>query len=203
MKTVILKIALGLIFCFIVFLSFGPWLDKFYTSDRPLMANDPVIDSLNYEISELKVKAEDYKDTIFGLRVDKGYTEIELNKSKGELSSLTSKYNEAKKKKDTVQLIVIADSFLNAVNESYIPLSEYVIQRANTIDSMQQVQIRNMDSIESKHLFIRRTLTDDLFNERTSNTVLRDKAKKKDRRTIFAVIGGFVIGIVTVLSLSK
>ncbi len=203
MKNVILKIALGLLFCFIVFLALGPWMHKFYTSPVPLVANDPVIDSLNYEISEWKVKTEDLKDTIFGLRVDKGHSEVELNKSKSEIDRLTSKYNEAKKKKDTIRSIIIADSFFNAVNESYIPLSEYVIQRAEVIDSMQAVQLSIMDSIDLSNTYIRNKLIQDLFNERTSNAVLKDKAKKKNRQTIFASIGGFVIGIVTVLSLLK
>lgn len=195
-----LKIALGLFIFFLVFLLLYPVLTK----DGPkstVYVNDPIIDSLSYEISELKLKAEDLKDTIYAVRIDKGYTEIELNRAQGQVITLTEKYNKAKKLKDTVQLIVIADSFFNVVNESYIPLSEYVIKRANIIDSMQQIQISFKDSIISLHDDIRSKLTDDLYVERVNNQVLRDQAKKKNKQTIFAAIGGFVVGVIAVLSL--
>lgn len=199
MNTVILKISLGLAFCVLVFLALGPWMDKFYTSSTPLIANDPVLDSLKYEISELKVKAEDLKDTIFGLRVDKGHSEVELNKSKSQIDVLTSKYNEAKKKKDTVRIIVIADSFINEVNESYIPLSEYVIRRSEVIDSMQLVQLNIMDSIDVSNTNIRNKLTHDLFSELTNNAVLRDKQSKQKKKPLIAAVLGFIAGIFSVL----
>lgn len=194
-----IKIGLGILIFFLAVYFIYPLLGD---NPRPnVQTNDPVIDSLTYEISELKLKAEDLKDTIFAVRVDKGHTEIELNRAQSQVSDLTEKYMKAKKIKDTVQLIVIADSFFTVVNESYIPLSEYTISKANLIDSMQQIQISVHDSIIYLHEDIRSKLTDDLYVERVNNEVLRDQAKKKNKQTIFAAIGGFVVGVIAILSL--
>lgn len=160
---------------------------------------DLLVTSLTNEISKLKAKEELYKDTIFGLRVEKGHGEVELNKSRSEVDRLIAQSKKYRIIKDTALIVSNCDSIINEVLTSYIPASEFVMEISNVIDSMQQVQIQALDSIDAVNIYVRSVLKNDLYNEKMDNAMLRQDIKKKRKVPVLAAIGGFVAGILIVI----
>lgn len=160
---------------------------------------DLLVTSLTNEISKLKAKEELYKDTIFGLRVEKGHGEVELNKSRSEVDRLIAQSKKYRIIKDTALIVSNCDSIINEVLTSYIPASEFVMEISNVIDSMQQAQIQALDSIDAVNIYVRSVLKNDLYNEKMDNAMLRQDIKKKRKVPVLAAIGGFVAGILIVI----
>ena len=198
----VLKIISGVgIFVIVLFTwFFTRWYYKIKTKpDNQEYYQAAIYDSMYYEIAGLKEDKKVLADSIFAVRVEKGFVEIELNRSEAELSRLINNYRVSKVKRDTVMILRNADSVIHEMEGKYLPVSQVVFAMNYIIDSMQQVQLRFSDSIEGTHNNLINSISSDLHTERVNNQVLRDKANKKKKVPIFAAIGGFVAGILTIV----
>jgi len=155
-----------------------------------------LVDSMKLEIEFLKADKESIKDSLFAARVEKGYTEIELNRSQSEVQRLIKQNAKVKESKDTPAIVRNCDSIVNELTNRYIPVVDTFRIVVETISQMQQRQDQIVDSIETKHLSLRNQLTDDLFNERTTNAILRDQATKKKKVPLIVGIGAFITGVI-------
>ena len=194
--TQVLKIILGLLlFALLTWLFLT--LSKKPVDHLPVeLYRNSLIDSMKIEIEFLKADKESIKDSLFAARVEKGYTDIELNRSQSEVQRLIKQNAKEKVNKDTPAIVRNCDSIINEITSRYIPTVDTFRIVVETIGQMQARQDQIIDSIDFKHFLIRNQLTDDLFNERTTNAILRDQATKKKKVPLIVGIGAFIAGVI-------
>lgn len=165
--------------------------------------SNALYDSMAYEIEYLKADKAALSDSIFALKVEKGFVEVQLNRSRSEVDKLIARTMKAKERKDTVGQLINCDSLIAELKERYLPTVDTFQIIAWAVDSMQQIKERYSDSIINKEYALRNVLVNDLATERINNSILRDKAKKKKRIALLAAIGGFITGMITTIAISK
>lgn len=193
----LLKVVVGVVIAILLFWIAAPLFTKI--DDKPVIIVDTTAIRLASQVAQLKDKVYRLEDTVFSLRVDKGYMEIELNRSRVQLDNLVASGKKYRILHDTVSIVRNCDSIIDEVMTGYIPASEFVIQRANLIDSIQQVQMLFKDSIESSQSEYITILSERLSEKDKEIAVLVSKNRRQKKTSVFVAIGGFIVGVFSVL----
>lgn len=199
MQTAI-KIIIGLI-CAIAAIWFCLWLTSPNDDTRKdIYYSQSVIDSLALENEYAKSERDKFKDSLFGLHVEKGFLEVQLNKSKSELDRLLTKHDHAKIIHDTTEIVQNCDSIIAELKGRYIPLSDSVQIYWLQIDSVNHNLDEKVDTILTTDAAIYKlkdNQVDVLIQQNES------KPKKKRKIPIISALVGFIAGVLTVIAISK
>lgn len=137
------------------------------------------------DLVKTKKTIESLKDSLFGLKTERGYLEVELNKSKREVDEKSNNYDQAKKAKDTVKAIKICDSIVYNV----IPV--YWDRDADRSESQAKIE-RLTDSLVS---------VTDIASAKKDTVIavanVEIKKLKRQKRNIFVAIGAAIAMVIT------
>lgn len=194
-----LKVILGILIFWCVFLLFAPSIEDAITNHD----NDHNYDSLNNVIAILEVERDRIKDSAFGLQVEKGRIEIELNKSQAEVKRLSSQTKQAKANKDTPAYVQNCDSLIAELEARYIPIVDTLREVDYGIINIMDAEIGTVDTLLQVTNAIKYRLKDDLFKERAQNDLLRNGLRSQKKRGPWLVAGGFVAGVLTAIFITK
>jgi hypothetical protein len=164
-----------------------------------VVAVDNRYDSAIVENGVLKHQIEELKDVAFGLSVEKGHVEIELNKSKSELQQQIDKAKKAKKteyKELTFDQLKLDYDTLS--ENSYAFMSDFdTLQDINyIIDSVVRVKDAQTDTLIARQDWFIKALTKDVVNTTVENLQLRNEKRAKKKKSALIAAGAFVAGLV-------
>jgi hypothetical protein len=201
MKTTLGKVALGAVIAVCVLYSWLWYKGNDNIVDTSQYYANAIYDSMAFEIEVLKADKKELKDSLYGARVEKGYIEIELNRSRSEVDRLIIKTKTAKANHDTVSQFANCDSLIMELEKKYLPTVDTFQIVSWAIDSMERVKDRYADSLLDKEYALRKLLINDLHAAKVNNEILRSKAKKKP--SVWLAVGGFLAGMLTTIFITK
>lgn len=196
------RVTIGVLVALILFMIF--WPDKkTAVPDVQTIQNSEQEAALSFQVECLRADNEALRDSIFGLTVDKGHIEVELNKSRSQLDEMLKNNKQYKVKRDTIKQVSNCDSIVYLLGYNFLPISDTLQRLGEIIDSMKDRRFIYFDSMDTKHESIKILLTQDLITERTTNAVITNKLEKKKKQTLLSFIGGIIVGLITAISLHK
>jgi len=149
------------------------------------------------ERSLVKDTIERLNDSIFRLNTRLGITEIELNQKESRIREVSTAYQSAKIRRDTVSMVTNCDSIIGELNTDYIAQNIYFRTQVDSIDNLYRKTYAEYIKLDSSTSVIADSLAVVLIRCRSDKAILSDQIARKKKLPFLAAVGGFILGVLT------
>jgi len=198
-----LKVLGGVLLAVILWLLFIMIPTRSKNNSNLVPANDTVYDSLQNVISRLSCDKDKLADSLFGKEVEKGYLQVELNKSRSEVDRYISQHTENKIKRDTVKIVQNCDSLVNELNTTFIPTTDVIYSVDTSIQNLVHTAFIKTDSLLRFESEFRRKMGTELTWYKEDSKTFRANFNKAKKQKPWFAAGGFVLGILATIFITK